>query len=140
MDINIINTILRLCVEQQTCLFEVPILSDYCLEKRICTHAKHVLASINNYTNIFKISRDRNRIELFMPVRTSLQSFINLLLIFICSSSCVVAIAWIIVHQMRNHGVQIFIFVTNISVRMPVVGTITAHILTISRKTITEKI
>jgi hypothetical protein len=68
MDTNIVNTILRLCFEQQTCLFEVPILCDYCLEKHLCTNSKHVLASIKNYMEIFKISRDRNRIEFFMPV------------------------------------------------------------------------
>jgi hypothetical protein len=68
MDINIVNTILRLCFEQQTCLFEVPFLCDYCLEQRLCTNSKYVLASINNYLEIFKISRDRNRIEFFMPV------------------------------------------------------------------------
>jgi hypothetical protein len=68
MDINIVNTILRLCYEQQTCLFEVPILSDYCLEQRLCTNPKYVLASIKNYMEIFKISRDRTRIEFFMPV------------------------------------------------------------------------
>ncbi|CAF1004064.1 unnamed protein product [Adineta steineri] len=67
MDINIVNTILRLCFEQQTCLFEVPILSDYCLEQHLCTNSKHVLASVKNYMEIFKISRDRNRIEFFMP-------------------------------------------------------------------------
>ena len=65
MDIEIVNTILRLCFEQQTCLFEVPILCDYCLEQHLCTNAKHVLASIRNYMEIFKISRDRNRIEFY---------------------------------------------------------------------------
>lgn len=70
MDIDIVNTILRLCVEQQTRLFEVPALCEYCLEKRLCTHSKYVLASVTNYPEIFKISRDRNRIELFMPVRS----------------------------------------------------------------------
>jgi hypothetical protein len=68
MDINIVNTILRLCHTQQTCLFEVPSLSDYCLEQRLCTNSKFVLASIRNYMEIFKISRDRTRIEFFMPV------------------------------------------------------------------------
>ncbi len=68
MDIDIVNTILRLCFEKQTCLFEVPILCDYCLEQRLCTNSKYVLASIKNYMEIFKISRDRNRIEFFMPV------------------------------------------------------------------------
>ncbi len=68
MDIEIVNTILRLCIEQQTCLFEVPSLCDYCLEKNLCTNSKYVLASIKNYMEIFKISRDRNRIEFFMPV------------------------------------------------------------------------
>jgi hypothetical protein len=68
MDIDIVNTILRLCFEQQTCLFEVPILCDYCLDQRLCTNPKFVLASIKNYMEIFKISRDRNRIEFFMPV------------------------------------------------------------------------
>ncbi len=68
MDINIVNTILRLCYTQQTCLFEVPFLSDYCLEQRLCTNPKYVLASIRNYMEIFKISRDRTRIEFFMPV------------------------------------------------------------------------
>jgi hypothetical protein len=72
MDIDIVNAILRLCVEEQTCLFEVPLLCDYCLEKRLCTNVKHVLASIRNFMEIFKISRDRNRIELFMPVRVDL--------------------------------------------------------------------
>ncbi|CAF3434900.1 unnamed protein product [Rotaria sp. Silwood1] len=67
MDIDIVNAILRLCFEQQTCLFEVPSLCDYCLEHRLCTNSKHVLASIRNYTEIFKISRDQNRIEFFMP-------------------------------------------------------------------------
>ena len=68
MDINIVNTILRLCVEQQTYLFEVSFLSSYCLDKGLCTNAKHVMASIKNFTEIFKISRDQNRIELYMPV------------------------------------------------------------------------
>ncbi|CAF0732105.1 unnamed protein product [Adineta ricciae] len=67
MDIHIVNTILRLCSEQQTCLFEVTYLCDYCLEQRICTNSKHVLASIRNYMEIFKISHDRNRIEFYMP-------------------------------------------------------------------------
>ena len=70
MDIEIVNKILRLCYEQQTCLFEVPILSDYCLEQRLCSNPKYVLASIKNYMEIFRISRDRNRIEIFMPVRS----------------------------------------------------------------------
>ena len=69
MDIHIVNTILRLCSEQQTCLFEVTYLCDYCLEQRICTNSKLVLPSIRNYMEIFKISRDRNRIEFYMPVR-----------------------------------------------------------------------
>jgi hypothetical protein len=68
MDIKIVNTILRLCAEQQTCLFEVPVLCDYCLEQNLCTNSKYVLASIKNYMEIFKISRDRTRIEFFMPV------------------------------------------------------------------------
>ncbi|CAF1605170.1 unnamed protein product [Rotaria magnacalcarata] len=67
MDIDIVNAVLKLCYEQQTCLFEVPILCDYCLEQRLCTNSKHVLASIKNYMEIFKISRDRNRIEFHMP-------------------------------------------------------------------------
>ena len=74
MDIHIVNTILRLCSEQQTCLFEVTYLCDYCLEQRICTNSKHVLPSIRNYTEIFKISRDRNRIEFYMPVRIGKRS------------------------------------------------------------------
>ena len=69
MDIDIVNAILRLCVEQQTRLFEVPVLCEYCLKKCLCTHSKYVLASVTNYPEIFKISRDRNRIELSMPVR-----------------------------------------------------------------------
>lgn len=73
MDISIVNTILRLCVEQQTYLFEVSFLSNHCLDKGLCNNAKYVMASIKNFTEIFKISRDRNRIELFMPV--SLFSF-----------------------------------------------------------------
>ena len=68
MDIDIVNSILRQCFEQQTCLFEVSPLCTYCLERRLCTDAKHVLASVRNYIEIFKISRDRNRIEFFMPV------------------------------------------------------------------------
>ncbi|CAF4503322.1 unnamed protein product [Rotaria socialis] len=68
MDIEIVNAVLKLCYEQQTCLFEVPILCDYCLEQRLCTNSKHVLPSIKNYMEIFKISRDRNRIEFYMPV------------------------------------------------------------------------
>lgn len=68
MDIDIVNTILRLCHEQQTCLFEVPTLVELCLEQRLCSNSKYVLASIKNYMEIFRISRDRNRIELFMPV------------------------------------------------------------------------
>ena len=70
MDVDIVNAILRLCVEQQTRLFEVPVLGEYCLKKCLCTHSKHVLASVTNYPEIFKISRDRNRIELSMPVRS----------------------------------------------------------------------
>ena len=68
MDIDIVNTILRLCFEQQTCLFELANLCEYCLEKRLCTNTKYVLASVKNYMEIFKISRDKNRIEFFMPV------------------------------------------------------------------------
>jgi hypothetical protein len=68
MDIEIVNTILRLCLEEQTCLFEVSFLFDYCLEQNLCTNSKYVLASIKNYMEIFKISRDQNRIEFFMPV------------------------------------------------------------------------
>jgi hypothetical protein len=68
MDIEIVNTILRLCSEQQTCLFEVSVLCDYCLEQGLCTNSKYVLASIKNYMEIFKISRDQNRIEFFLPV------------------------------------------------------------------------
>ncbi|CAF1179585.1 unnamed protein product [Adineta steineri] len=67
MDIDIVNTILRLCIEQQTCLFEISFLCDYCLEHRLCSNSKYVLASIKNYLEIFKISRDQNRIEFFMP-------------------------------------------------------------------------
>ena len=68
MDIDIVNTILRLCHEQQTCLFEVPTLFKLCLAKPLFSNSKYVLASIKNYMEIFRISRDRNRIELFMPV------------------------------------------------------------------------
>ena len=68
MDIDIVNTILRLCHEQQTCLFEVPTLVELCLAQRSSSNSKYVLASIKNYMEIFRISRDRNRIELFMPV------------------------------------------------------------------------
>ncbi|CAF1016065.1 unnamed protein product [Adineta steineri] len=68
MDIDVVNTILRLCIEQQTCLFEISFLCDYCLEHRLCSNSKYVLASIKNYLEIFKISRDQNRIEFFMPV------------------------------------------------------------------------
>ncbi|CAF1016189.1 unnamed protein product [Rotaria sordida] len=75
MDIDIVNAVLRLCYEQQTCLFEVPILCDYCLEQRLCTNSKHVLASIKNYMEIFKISRDRNRIEFFMPFEICRNNF-----------------------------------------------------------------
>ncbi|CAF4719725.1 unnamed protein product [Rotaria socialis] len=67
MDIELVNTILRLCNEKQTCLFEVPFLCNYCLEQHLCSNPKYVLASIKNYMEIFKISRDKNRIEFFMP-------------------------------------------------------------------------
>ncbi|UJR26717.1 hypothetical protein I4U23_008032 [Adineta vaga] len=77
MDIDIVNTILRLCYEQQTCLFEVSLLCDYCLKQHICTNSKHVLASIRNYMEIFKISRDRNRIEFFMPFEICRNYFLN---------------------------------------------------------------
>ncbi|CAF2431942.1 unnamed protein product [Rotaria sp. Silwood2] len=77
MDIDIVNAILRLCFEQQTCLFEVPILCDYCLEHCLCTNSKHVLASIKNYMEIFKISRERNRIEFFMPFEICRNNFHN---------------------------------------------------------------
>jgi hypothetical protein len=77
MDIKIVNTILRLCAEQQTCLFEVPVLCDYCLEQNLCTNSKYVLASIKNYMEIFKISRDQNRIEFFMPFEICRNKFID---------------------------------------------------------------
>ena len=68
MDIDIVNTILRLCFEQKTCLFELSILFNYCRKQHLCTDPKHILASVRNYEEIFKISRDRNRIEFHMPV------------------------------------------------------------------------
>jgi hypothetical protein len=77
MDIEIVNTILRLCIEQQTCLFEIPSLCDYFLEQNLCTNSKYVLASIKNYLEIFKISRDQNRIEFFMPFKICRNKFLN---------------------------------------------------------------
>lgn len=68
MDIDIVNTILRLCHEQQTCLFEVPTLVDLCSDQRLCSNSKYILASVRNYSEIFRISRDQNRIEFCMPV------------------------------------------------------------------------
>jgi len=70
MDIEIVNTILRLCTEEQICLFELPFLCNYCLEQNLCSNSKYILASIRNYMEIFKISRDQQRIEFFMPVCT----------------------------------------------------------------------
>ncbi|CAF2125611.1 unnamed protein product [Rotaria magnacalcarata] len=67
MDIEIVNTVLKLCNEKQTCLFEVSFLCNYCLEQHLCSNPKYVVASIKNYMEIFKISRDKNRIEFFMP-------------------------------------------------------------------------
>ncbi|UJR22381.1 hypothetical protein I4U23_025443 [Adineta vaga] len=67
MDIDIVNTILRLCIEQQTCLFEVSFLYNYCFERQLCKNSKYIIASIKNYMEIFQISRDQNRIEFFMP-------------------------------------------------------------------------
>ncbi len=68
MDIEIVNTILRLCTEKQICLFELSFLSNYCHEQNLCSNSKYILASIRNYMEIFKISRDQHRIEFFMPV------------------------------------------------------------------------
>ena len=68
MDIDIVNAVLRLCIEQQTCLFEVSFLYNYCAERELCKNPKHILASIRNYTEIFKISLDQDRIELFLTV------------------------------------------------------------------------
>ncbi|CAF3811897.1 unnamed protein product [Rotaria sp. Silwood1] len=77
MDIDIVNTILRLCTEKQTCLFEVPFLCNYCLEQHLCMNSKYILASIKNYMEIFKISRDKNRIEFYMPFEICRNKFIN---------------------------------------------------------------
>ncbi|CAF3599964.1 unnamed protein product [Rotaria sordida] len=77
MDIDIVNAILRLCTEKQTCLFEVPFLCNYCLEQNLCTNPKYVLASIKNYMEIFKISRDKNRIEFIMPFEICRNKFID---------------------------------------------------------------
>ena len=68
MDIDIVTAILRLCVDRNTCLFEIPLLCTYCFEQQLCSNAKYVLASIKNYLEIFKINRDQTRIEFFMPV------------------------------------------------------------------------
>ncbi|CAF4424865.1 unnamed protein product [Rotaria sp. Silwood2] len=77
MDIDIVNAILRLCTEKQICLFEVPFLCNYCLEQHLCTNPKYVLASIKNYMEIFKISRDKNRIEFVMPFEICRNKFID---------------------------------------------------------------
>lgn len=76
MDIEIVNAILRLCTEKQTCLFDILSLSNYCLEH---TNPKFIVASIKNYPEIFKISRDKNRIEFFMPVRIKLFIYLYIL-------------------------------------------------------------
>ena len=71
MDVEIVNRVLRLCVEQQTCLFQVSILCNDCLEQHLCTSSKHVLPSIRNYLELFRISPDQSGIEFLMPVRTN---------------------------------------------------------------------
>ena len=68
MDIDIVNAILRLCIDRTTCSFETPLLYAYCLEQKLCNNARYVLASIKNYLEIFKLSGDQSRVELFMPV------------------------------------------------------------------------
>jgi hypothetical protein len=68
MDIEIVNTILRLCIEEQICLFDLSFLLNYFHENNLCSNSKYILASIRNYIEIFKISRDQRRIEFFMPV------------------------------------------------------------------------
>lgn len=121
MDIDIVNTILRLCHERQTCLFEVPMLSEVCLEQRLCTNPKHVLASIKNYMEIFKISRDRNRIELFMPVGIREIFFSAHLLVFFSSLKSA-GIILCLAHVTRTgHRVRIFMSATTISARIPAV-------------------
>jgi hypothetical protein len=130
MDINIVNTILRLCYEQQTCLFEVPILSDYCLEQRLCTNPKYVLASIKNYMEIFKISRDRTRIEFFMPVCIwEKMFFFNFIFFSFFSSLKSVEIIYPMVYvKLMVNYVRIYMFVMIISQPILVAGLSIAHI------------
>ena len=71
MDTIIVNRILCLCSQQETCSFELSYLNEYFRNENICSNAKYILASIKNYLEIFRINREQNRIELSMPVRNS---------------------------------------------------------------------
>lgn len=117
MDIDIVNTILRLCQEQQTCLFEVPTLVDLCLEQRLCSHSRYILASVKNYMEIFRISRDQNRIEFFMPV-SHLEKRKYSIRIFLRSLKSVEIILLIIHVKSMVNSVRIFTSVMIISIQI----------------------
>lgn len=130
MDNAIVNEILRMSFDQQTCLFEVKQISDNCLRKQLCKNPKQVLASINNFTEIFKISRDGNRIELQMPVgRISFQSFFSNFL-FLSTKQNSSKFAETFVPKI----VRIFTFVTIIFIKTLVVDRRTVRIHTVLTK------
>ena len=68
MDVEIVNRILRLCIEEEKCSFDIAVLFDCCREVNHCSHVKYVLASMRNYMDIFRISPDKKRMEFVMPV------------------------------------------------------------------------
>ena len=89
MDVEIVNDILSICVEQQTCLFEVTKIDEYRRERNANSNPKYVIASVKNYTNIFKLSRDQTRIEFVMPVSEKFDSVRSFSLFSFLSSKSV---------------------------------------------------
>jgi hypothetical protein len=130
MDIEIVNAILQLCTDLQTCLFEVPFLCDYCLEQKLCTNSKYVLASIKNYMEIFKISRDQNRIEFYMPVCIHCFFVFHFVIFFIIINSLkYVEIIFLMVFvKIMEKYAQISMYVMIISIQIHVVVRSVVHI------------
>ena len=120
MDIDIVNTILRLCIGEQRCSFELSFIDDYCRKVNQCWNRRYILASMRNYIEIFRINVEGNRMEFVMPVCIHWLIEMRNSWWFSFSLKSVVG---------RNVGnyVQIYMFVTNISLRIPVVDRVIAH-------------
>lgn len=117
MDTDIVNTILRLCTEEQKCSFEISFLEDYCRKINRCWNVKYILASMKNYLEIFRINFKQNQMEFFMPV------CINWLIERRDSLKCLFSLKSVgrNVCNIRMIFVRIYMYVMNILLRILVV-------------------